>query len=181
MALNSFVTDSAAETEFVADFCRARGCEFALSEVWEHGGDGGIELAKKTLETLEQKKSEFQVLYPDEMGLKEKIETIAKEIYGAEGVTYSSAAEKELKRITELGMGGFPVCLAKTQYSLSDDPNRLGRPEGFTVNVREVYASAGAGFVVAVLGTIMTMPGLPKVPAANSIDVDENGSITGLF
>ncbi len=181
VALNSFVTDSAAETEFVADFCRARGCEFALSEVWEHGGEGGIELAKKTLETLEQKKSEFQVLYPDEMGLKEKIETIAKEIYGAEGVTYSSAAEKELKRITELGMGGFPVCLAKTQYSLSDDPNRLGRPEGFTVNVREVYASAGAGFVVAVLGTIMTMPGLPKVPAANSIDVDENGSITGLF
>ncbi len=162
-------------------FCKERGCEFALSKVWESGSEGGIELARKVLATLEQKESHFQVLYPDEAGLEDKIETIAKEIYGADGVTYSPAAKKELQRITKLGMGGFPVCLAKTQYSLSDDPDKLGRPEGFTVNVREVYVSAGAGFVVAVLGSIMTMPGLPKVPAANAIDVDENGRITGLF
>ena len=130
---------------------------------------------------MEEKESHFKVLYPDEVSLKDKIETIAKEIYGADGVAYSPAAEKELKRITDLGMGDFPVCLAKTQYSLSDDQDKLGRPEGFTVNVREVYASAGAGFVVAILGAIMTMPGLPKVPAANRIDVNENGCITGLF
>ena len=181
VTLNSFVTDTQAETNYVAEFCKERGCEFALSEVWEKGGKGGIELAEKVLATLEEKESNFKVLYPDEAGLKEKIETIAKEIYGADGVTYSPAAEKELKRITDLGMGEFPVCLAKTQYSLSDDQNKLGRPEGFTVNVREVYASAGAGFVVAILGAIMTMPGLPKVPAANGIDVNENGCITGLF
>lgn len=181
VTLNSFVTDTQAETEYVAEFCKERGCEFALSEVWEKGGEGGIALAEKVLETLEQKESRFQVLYPDEASLKEKIETIAEEIYGAEGVTYSPAAEKELKRITELGMGDFPVCIAKTQYSLSDDPNKLGRPDHFTVNVREVYVSAGAGFVVAILGAIMTMPGLPKIPAANRIDVNENGCITGLF
>ncbi len=181
VTLNSFVTDTKAETDFVEQFCKERGCEFALSKVWESGSEGGIELARKVLATLEQKESHFQVLYPDEAGLEDKIETIAKEIYGADGVTYSPAAKKELQRITKLGMGGFPVCLAKTQYSLSDDPDKLGRPEGFTVNVREVYVSAGAGFVVAVLGSIMTMPGLPKVPAANAIDVDENGRITGLF
>lgn len=181
VTLNSFVTDTQAETEYVAEFCKERGCEFALSEVWEKGGEGGIALAEKVLETLEQKESRFQVLYPDEASLKEKIETIAEKIYGAEGVTYSPAAEKELKRITELGMGDFPVCIAKTQYSLSDDPNKLGRPDHFTVNVREVYVSAGAGFVVAILGAIMTMPGLPKIPAANRIDVNENGCITGLF
>lgn len=181
VTLNSFVTDTQAETKYVAEFCKERGCEFALSEVWEKGGEGGITLAEKVLETLEQKESRFQVLYPDEASLKEKIETIAEEIYGAEGVTYSPAAEKELKRITELGMGDFPVCIAKTQYSLSDDPNKLGRPDHFTVNVREVYVSAGAGFVVAILGAIMTMPGLPKIPAANRIDVNENGCITGLF
>ena len=181
VTLNSFVTDTQAETEYVAEFCKERGCEFALSEVWEKGGEGGITLAEKVLETLQQKESRFQVLYPDEASLKEKIETIAEEIYGAEGVTYSPAAEKELKRITELGMGDFPVCIAKTQYSLSDDPNKLGRPDHFTVNVREVYVSAGAGFVVAILGAIMTMPGLPKIPAANRIDVNENGCITGLF
>ncbi len=181
VTLNSFVTDTKAETDYVAGFCKERGCEFALSEVWEKGGAGGIALAEKVLETLEEKESNFKVLYPDEAGLKEKIETIAKEIYGADGVTYSPAAEKELKRITDLGMGDFPVCLAKTQYSLSDDQNKLGRPKDFTVNVREVYVSAGAGFVVAILGAIMTMPGLPKVPAANRIDVDESGCITGLF
>lgn len=181
VTLNSFVTDTKAETDFVENFCRKRGCDFALSEVWEKGGQGGIALAKKVLDTLSKKESHFQVLYPEDEGLTEKIETIAKEIYGAEHVTYSPSAEKELKRITDLGMGTFPVCMAKTQYSLSDDGAKLGRPKGFTVNVREVYVSAGAGFVVAVLGSIMTMPGLPKVPAANGIDVDDNGKITGLF
>lgn len=181
VTLNSFVTDTQAETDFVEQFCKERGCEFARSRVWELGGEGGLELAEKVLKTLEEKESRFQILYPDEMGLKEKIACIAGEIYGAKGVTYSPAAEKELARITKLGMGDFPVCLAKTQYSLSDDPDKLGRPEGFTVNVREAYVSAGAGFVVVVLGAIMTMPGLPKIPAANRIDVDENGKITGLF
>ncbi len=181
VTLNSFVTDTKAETDFIADFCKERGCEFALSKVWEFGGKGGVDLANKVLETLERKESDFRVLYPDEISLEAKIETVAKEIYGAGGVTYSPAAKKELKRIAELGMGDFPVCLAKTQYSLSDDPGKLGRPKDFCVNVREVYVSAGAGFVVAVLGAIMTMPGLPKVPAANHIDVNENGCITGLF
>ncbi len=181
VALNSFVTDTKAETDYVAEFCRKRGCEFALSEVWEKGGRGGMELAGKVLGTLEKKSSEFSVLYPDEASLEEKIETIAKEIYGADGVSYSAAAKKELKRIADLGMGNFPVCIAKTQYSLSDDAACLGRPKGFTVHVREVYASAGAGFVVAILGAIMTMPGLPKIPAANGIDVNEAGCITGLF
>ncbi len=181
VTLNSFVTDTKAETDYVENFCKERGCEFALSEVWEKGGEGGIALANKVLETLENKESNFKILYPDDISLEEKIETIAKEIYGADGVTYSAAAKKELQRITALGMGDFPVCIAKTQYSLSDDQKKLGKPSDFTVNVREVYASAGAGFVVAVLGSIMTMPGLPKVPAANNIDVDDNGTITGLF
>ncbi|MCD8365538.1 MAG: formate--tetrahydrofolate ligase, partial [Clostridiales bacterium] len=163
------------------DFCLERGCEFALSEVWEKGGEGGVALAEKVLYALENKKSEFQVLYEDDLPLKKKIETIAKEIYGADGVTYSAAASRELKRIEDLGMGSFPVCMAKTQYSLSDDQNKLGRPENFTVNVREVYVSAGAGFVVAITGAIMTMPGLPKKPAANNIDVNADGVITGLF
>ena len=181
VTLNSFITDSAAETAYVRDFCEARGCEFALSEVWEKGGEGGIDLANKVLETIEHKESNFKVLYDDSLSLKEKIETVAKEIYGADGVTYSPAAERELKRITDLGMGDFPVCMAKTQYSLSDDAKKLGRPSGFKINVREVYASAGAGFVVAVNGSIMTMPGLSKKPAAYGIDVDDNGVITGLF
>ena len=181
VTLNSFVTDTEAETNFVENFCKERGCEFALSEVWEKGGEGGVALAEKVLETLETKKSNFKLLYDDNMSLKEKIETVAKEIYGADGVTYSAAAEKELKRITDLGMGNLPVCMAKTQYSLSDDAKKLGRPTGFTINVREVYASAGAGFVVTINGSIMTMPGLSKKPAAYGIDVDENGVITGLF
>lgn len=181
VTLNSFVTDTKAETDFVEQFCKERGCEFALSEVWEKGGEGGIDLANKVLETIEHKESNFKVLYDDSMSLKEKIETVAKEIYGADGVTYSPAAERELKRITDLGMGDFPVCMAKTQYSLSDDAKKLGRPSGFKINVREVYASAGAGFVVAVNGSIMTMPGLSKKPAAYGIDVDDNGVITGLF
>ena len=181
VTLNSFVTDTQAETDFVRNFCEERGCEFALSEVWEKGGQGGVELAKKVLYVLENKESNFKPLYADELSLKDKIKTVASEIYGAANVTYSAAAEKELKRIEELGMGNFPVCMAKTQYSLSDDASKLGRPEGFTVNVREVYASAGAGFVVAVTGSIMTMPGLPKQPAANNIDVTDDGVITGLF
>lgn len=181
VTLNSFVTDTKAETDFVEQFCKERGCEFALSEVWEKGGEGGIDLANKVLETIEHKESNFKVLYDDSLPLKEKIETVAKEIYGADGVTYSPAAERELKRITDLGMGDFPVCMAKTQYSLSDDAKKLGRPSGFKINVREVYASAGAGFVVAVNGSIMTMPGLSKKPAAYGIDVDDNGVITGLF
>ncbi len=181
VTLNSFVTDTEAELKFVEDFCVARGCDFALSRVWEKGGEGGIELAEKVLDVLEQKESHFKVLYEDSLPLKDKIETVAREIYGADGVTYSNAAARELKRITDLGMGDFPVCMAKTQYSLSDDQNKLGRPEHFTVNVREVYVNAGAGFVVAVTGAIMTMPGLPKKPAANNIDVDSNGVITGLF
>ena len=181
VTLNSFITDSKAETEFVESFCRERGCDFALSEVWEKGGEGGISLANQILSTIEQKKSEFQFLYEDSLSLKDKIEKVAREIYGADGVTYSPAAEKELKKITDLGMGHFPVCMAKTQYSLSDDATKLGRPTGFSINVREVYVSAGAEFVVAINGSIMTMPGLPKKPAAHFIDVDENGKIEGLF
>ena len=181
VTLNSFVTDTKAETDYVAQFCRERGCEFALSEVWEKGGEGGVALAEKVLETLETKESHFQLLYGDDLSLEEKIETVAKEIYGADGVTYAPAAAKELKKIAELGMSHFPVCMAKTQYSLSDDQTKLGRPTGFTVNVREVYVSAGAEFVVAVTGAITTMPGLSKSPAAYGIDVDDNGVITGLF
>lgn len=181
VTLNSFVTDTKVETDYVEQFCRERGCEFALSEVWEKGGKGGIELANKVLLTLEQKESHFKPLYPDDMSLEDKIATVAREIYGADGVTYSAAAKKELKRIADMGMSSFPVCMAKTQYSLSDDQTKLGRPNGFTINVREVYVSAGAGFVVAVTGSIMTMPGLSKNPAAYGIDVNDDGVITGLF
>lgn len=181
VTLNSFVSDTPAEIDFIENFCKERNCEFALSEVWEKGGEGGIVLANKVLETLEKKESHFTPLYKDEASLEEKIETIAKEIYGADGVTYSPAAKRELQRITDMGMGHFPVCMAKTQYSLSDDPKKLGRPTGFDVNVREVYVSAGAEFVVAINGSIMTMPGLPKQPAAFGIDVDKDGTITGLF
>lgn len=181
VTLNSFVTDTKEEIAFVENFCKERNCEFALSEVWEKGGEGGIELAKKVLDTLEHKEAHFKPLYEDEMSLMDKFKTIATEIYGADDVTYSKAALKELKHIEEMGMGNFPVCMAKTQYSLSDDASKLGRPTGFTVNVREVYVSAGAGFVVAITGSIMTMPGLPKVPAANNIDVTNDGVITGLF
>lgn len=181
VTLNRFMTDSQKELNYVKEFCEQRGCEFALSEVWEKGGEGGIELAEKVIETLEKKTSDFHVLYPDEMGLKQKIETIAKEIYGADGVEYDSAALKALEKIEKLGFGNLPICMAKNQYSLSDDASKLGRPEGFFVHIREVYVSAGAGFVVAITGTIMTMPGLPKKPAADNIDVDDNGVIIGLF
>ncbi len=181
VTLNSFVSDTPAEISFIENFCKERGCEFALSEVWAKGGEGGMALAEKVLDTLENKKSEFKLLYPDEMPLKEKVETVAKEIYGAASVTFAPAALKQLDKLTELGFGSLPVCMAKNQYSLSDDPTLLGRPEGFDLSVREVYVSAGAGFVVVLTGAVMTMPGLPKNPAAYNIDVDENGMITGLF
>ncbi len=181
VTLNSFTSDTKAEISYVRDFCEERGCEFALSSVWADGGDGGIELAEKVLETLDTKESHFHTLYPDDMSLKDKILTIAREIYGADGVTYTPAAEKAVARLEDMGFGNMPVCMAKTQYSLSDDQNKLGRPSGFSINVRDVYVSAGAGFVVAITGNIMTMPGLPKHPAADNIDVDENGKITGLF
>ena len=181
VTLNSFDTDTDAEVSFVKDFCEQRGCEFALSEVFAKGGEGGLALADKVLETLDNKKSDFHVLYPDDMPLEKKIETVAKEIYGADGVTYTAGAKKSLDKLKSLGMDNLPVCMAKTQYSLSDDAKKLGRPTGFTVNVREVYPSAGAGFVVAVLGNIMTMPGLPLHPAAENIDVTDDGKITGLF
>ena len=181
VTLNAFVTDTEAEHDFIRQFCEERGCEFALSEVWAKGGEGGIELAKKVLKTLEEKESNFKVLYPDNAPLKEKVETIAKEIYGADGVTYEPAAEKMLAKLTDLGFGDLPVCMAKTQYSLSDDQTKLGRPEGFNIHVRDAFVNAGAGFVVILTGAIMTMPGLPKKPAAFGIDVDDNGKITGLF
>ncbi len=181
VTLNSFVTDTEAENEFIRQFCEERGCEFALSKVWEKGGEGGLELAKKVLDTLENKKSEFHPLYEDGISLKEKIEKIAKEIYGARGVVYEPAALKQLAKIEEMGFLELPVCMAKNQYSLSDDAKKLGRPENFDIHVREVYVNAGAGFVVVLTGTVMTMPGLPKIPAANGIDVAEDGRITGLF
>ena len=181
VTLNSFVTDSEAEIAFVKQFCEERGCEFAISEVWEKGGEGGIALAEKVLKTLEEKESHFEPLYPSELPLTEKIETVAKEIYGAKGVNYTAAAKKQLAKLTELGFGDLSVCMAKTQYSLSDDPALLGRPKDFDITVREAYVSAGAGFVVVLTGAVMTMPGLPKQPAAFGIDVDESGKITGLF
>ena len=181
VTLNSFITDTEAENTFIREFCEERGCEFALSEVWEKGGEGGIALAEKVLDTLENKESHFHTLYEDELSLKEKIEKIATEIYGAKGVVYEPAASKQLAKIEDMGFGDLPICMAKNQYSLSDDAKKLGRPENFDIHIREVYVSAGAGFVVALTGAIMTMPGLPKVPAANGIDVSEDGMITGLF
>lgn len=181
VTLNSFDTDTQAEIDFVKNFCEERGAEFAVSEVFAKGGEGGLDLADKVIDTLENKKSDFHVLYPDNMPLEDKIETIAKEIYGACGVNYTAGARKQLGKLKDLGMDNLPVCMAKTQYSLSDDAKALGRPTGFKINVREVYPSAGAGFVVAVLGNIMTMPGLPMHPAAENIDVTDDGRITGLF
>lgn len=181
VTLNSFVTDTDAENEYIRKFCEERGCEFALSEVWEKGGEGGIALAEKVLETLENKESHFHPLYEDGLSLQEKIETISKEIYGARGVIFEPKAAKQLAKIEAMGFGNMPVCMAKNQYSLSDDAKKLGRPTDFDIHIREAYVSAGAGFVVALTGAVMTMPGLPKVPAANNIDVTEAGQITGLF
>jgi len=181
VTLNSFITDTDAETNFVKEFCEARGCEFALSEVWEKGGEGGIALANKVLETLENKKSNFELIYDVSDSLSDKINAVASKIYGADGVDFAPAALKQMQNLEKLGFGNLPVCMAKTQYSLSDDASLLGRPEYFRITVREMYVSAGAGFVVVLTGSVMTMPGLPKTPAAFSIDVDDNGTIVGLF
>ncbi len=181
VTLNSFVTDTDAENEFIKNFCEERGCEFALSEVWEKGGEGGIALAQKVLNTLENKESHFKMLYEDDLSLKDKISKIATEIYGADKVLYEPAANRQLKKIEDMGYGNLPICMAKNQYSLSDDEKKLGRPTGFDIHIREVYVNAGAGFVVALTGAVMTMPGLPKVPAANGIDVTDDGKIVGLF
>ena len=181
VTLNAFVTDSQAEIDYVRKFCESRHCEFAVSEVWEKGGEGGIALAGKVLETLESKESRFHVLYEDDLALEEKVRTVAAEIYGAGSVSFSAAARRQIRKLTELGFGKLPVCMAKNQYSLSDDPKLLGRPQGFELSVREVYVSAGAGFVVALTGDVVTMPGLSKKPSAYEIDVNEDGVITGLF
>ncbi len=180
VTLNQFVTDSQAELTFVKEFVENMGCEFALAQVWEKGGEGGLELASKVVDILENKNADFKMLYEDDMSLEDKIKTIATKIYGANGVTYTAAAKKQLAKITDLGFGNLPVCMAKTQYSLSDDQTKLGRPTDFDINVRDVYVNAGAGFVVAITGSIMTMPGLPKVPAAEGIDVVDD-KIVGLF
>jgi len=181
VALNAFVSDTQAEIDYVKKFCEDRNCDFALSEVWEKGGEGGIALAEAVLNTLETKESHFAPLYDDDLPIAEKIKCVAKEIYGAGDIVFASAALKQIEKLEELGFGMLPVCMAKTQYSLSDDPALLGRPEGFRMNIREVYVSAGAGFVVVLTGAIMTMPGLPKNPAAYNINVTDDGVITGLF
>ena len=181
VTLNSFVSDAEAEIRFVQDFCESRQCAFALSEVWEKGGEGGIKLAEKVLAVLESAESHFRVLYEDSLPLADKIRTVAEEIYGAGSVTFTAAAKRQLKQLTELGFGQLPVCMAKNQYSLSDDPKLLGRPRDFELTVREVYVSAGAGFVVALTGDVVTMPGLSRKPSAYGIDVNDDGVITGLF
>ena len=180
VTLNRFVTDTDAELSFVKEFCEEHGCEFALSEVWEKGGEGGIELANKVLKTIEEKESHFAPLYDVNLSICEKIETIAREIYGAAKVNYAPAARQAIDRLEKLGYGNTPICMAKNQYSLSDDPKKLGRPEHFEITIREVYVNAGAGFVVAITGTVMTMPGLPLHPAAERIDVTDDGVIVGL-
>ena len=180
VTLNSFISDTQAETDFVKSFCENMGASFALSRVWENGGEGGIELANKVLEALE-KPADFKLLYPDDMSLKDKINTVATKIYGADGIDILASAQKKLDKIEQLGFSELPVCIAKNQYSLSDDPTKLGRPKDFRVTIRDVYVSAGAGFVVVLTGDVMTMPGLSKNPAAYNIDVDSNGRITGLF
>ncbi|NBM97551.1 formate--tetrahydrofolate ligase [Proteus penneri] len=181
VSLNAYVTDSIAEHQFIKQFCQDRNCRFAITKVWEKGGEGGIELANQVIDTLENEHSQFQLIYPDNASLSEKINTVAKEIYGANEVTYSQSARNMLEKIEKMGFSHFPVCMAKTQYSLSDDPKLLGRPTDFTINVREVYVSAGAGFVVALTGSITTMPGLPKTPAAITVNVDNQGKIDGLI
>ncbi len=181
VALNAFVSDTDAEIAFVKEYCASKNCTMSVARVWEKGGEGGTELAELVIEAAESGKAAFKTAYEDDLPIREKIETVAKNIYGADGVEFSSDAIKQIKKIEDMGFGKFPVCMAKTQYSLSDDQHLLGRPTGFRVHVREVYVSAGAGFVVALTGSIMTMPGLSKSPAAYKIDVDENGKITGLF
>ena len=181
VTLNAFLTDTDAEMAYVKEFCEERGCKFALSEVWAKGGEGGEALAKEVISTIETKPSNYAPIYSDDLSLTEKITKVATEIYGADGVNFLPAAAKQLAKIEEMGFGKLPVCMAKTQYSLSDDPNMLGRPKDYNITVREAYVSAGAGFVVALTGAIVTMPGLPKRPAAFDIDVNAEGNIVGLF
>ena len=181
VTLNAFISDTEEEKSFIERYVREKGCEYSYSEAWEKGGEGALDLARKVVDTCENGRADFRLLYPDDMPLIEKIETVSKEIYGADGVDFSKKALNELRNIEAMGYGSFPVCMAKTQYSLSDDPLLLGRPEGFNINVRDVYVSSGAGFVVVLTGEIMTMPGLSSHPAAYDIDVDENGRIRGLF
>ena len=181
VTLNKFITDTDDETNFVKDFCENMGADFARSEVWEKGGDGAIELANRVLQTIDSKQSNFAPIYPHDISIEDKIKTICTEIYGAGDVVFEPAARKQMDILTKLGFDNIPICMAKTQYSLSDNPALLGRPSNFTITVRDMYVSAGAGFIVVLTGDIMTMPGLPKQPAAYSIDVDKNGRITGLF
>ncbi|MBO6111442.1 MAG: formate--tetrahydrofolate ligase [Lachnospiraceae bacterium] len=181
VALNAFYSDTEKETGTVESIVRENGCEFALSRAWEKGGEGAEEVAKKLIEVLDKNEGCFRPLYDEDIKITEKIETISKQIYGADGVDYSKKALKQIKRLEELGFGKYPVCMAKTQYSFSDDPALLGSPEGFNISVRDVYVSNGAGFIVVLTGDIMTMPGLPKHPAALDIDVDDEGLIQGLF
>lgn len=181
VTLNAFVTDTEREIAFIKEACESRGCNFAAASVWEKGGQGGIDLAHKLVDVLENKQTEFKFLYKDDLSVEEKISTIAKEIYGAKEVVIEAKAKKEIERINLLGLSHLPVCMAKNQYSLSDNPKALGRPEGFTTTIREIRISAGAGFIVAITGSVMTMPGLPKKPAAELIDIDKNGVVSGLF
>lgn len=181
VTLNQFITDTDAEIAYVKESCEALGCDFAPATVWEHGGEGGLQLAEKVMDVLENKTSNFHYLYEDELSIEEKIRTIATEIYGAADIHIEPNAKKAIAKINSLGLSHLPVCMAKNQYSLSDDPKALGRPEGFTTTIREIRISAGAGFIVALTGSVMTMPGLPKKPAAEAIDIDAKGTITGLF
>lgn len=181
VTLNKFSSDTDAELSYVEEFCKKLDCEFALSEVWEKGGEGGVDLAKKLISIFETKESNFSPLYGDELGIKDKIEMVASQIYGAKSVTYDKNVLNEIKKLEDFGYGDLPVCIAKTQYSLSDDPKKIGRPTNFDINVRELYVSSGAGFIVAITGSVLTMPGLPKKPAAEEVSVSDSGIITGLF
>jgi formate--tetrahydrofolate ligase len=181
VAINRFPTDTEAELKLIDSRCREAGANVALSEVWGKGGDGGLELAKEVVRLAEGGGGNFKFLYDAASPIKEKVETIVREIYGGDGVDYLPAAQKQMERLEELGFGNLPICMAKTQYSFSDDPAKLGRPKGFRVTVKNLKVSAGAGFIVVLTGDIMTMPGLPKVPSAERIDVDSTGRISGLF
>lgn len=181
VAINKFISDSNEEVEFIKEFCKEKGVQVSLTEVWEKGAEGGKDLAEKVIKAMEEEPSNFKVLYDEKLSIEEKINTIAKEIYGADGVDFSAGAKKQISEIAKLGLDKLPICIAKTQYSLSDNPVLLGKPSGFKVSVKEVKVSNGAGFIVVLTGAIMTMPGLPKVPAANKIDIHEDGTIEGLF
>jgi formate--tetrahydrofolate ligase len=180
VAVNRFPTDTEAEIETIIAECKKLGVNTVLSEVWGKGGLGGEELAREVVRLCESENT-FDHCYPDSLSIEEKIESVVRRIYRGDGIVIEPAAKKQIARLTELGFGNLPVCIAKTQYSFSDDPTKLGAPEGFTVKIKEVRVSAGAGFIVVLTGEIMTMPGLPKTPAAERIDVDESGRITGLF